>query len=75
MHELKLIPVGDEIGIVLPRELLASLGAQEGDSLEAVVTPRGLLLTAGSEIHARHMEISRRVMRDKRNILRRLADS
>lgn len=75
MHKLKLIRVDDEVGVVLPRRLLASLGACEGDSLEVVETPSGLLLTAGSEIHERHMQIARRVMRDKRNILRRLADS
>lgn len=75
MHRLKLIQVGDEIGIVLPRDLLSGLDARVGDSLEVVETPNGLLLTAGSERHDRHMEIARRVMREKANILRRLADS
>jgi len=75
VHKLTLIQVGDEIGLVLPSELLSSLGARLGDSLEAVETPNGLLLSGGPEVHERHMQIARRVMHDKRNILRRLADS
>jgi putative addiction module antidote len=75
VHKLKLIQVGDEVGVALPSELLDSLGARNGDTLDAVVTPDGLLITAGSHVLARQMETARRIMRERRNVLRRLADS
>jgi len=75
MIELKLIQVGDEVGVVLPPELLESLGVRDGDTLGATVTPNGLLLTAGPSVFERQMEIARRIMCEKRSILRRLADS
>lgn len=75
MIALKLIQVDDEVGVVLPRQLLDSLGAREGDTLNVTETPNGLLLSAGPEVFERQMETARRIMRERRNILRRLADS
>jgi len=75
MVELKLIPVGDDVGVVLPPELLESLGVREGDTLDAIMTPNGLLLTAGDAAFQRQMAVARRLMHERRGILRRLADS
>ncbi|MGA3401157.1 MAG: AbrB/MazE/SpoVT family DNA-binding domain-containing protein [Acetobacteraceae bacterium] len=73
--ELKLIPVGDDVGVVLPPELLESLGIREGDTLDAIMTPDGLLLTAGDAAFQRQMAIARRIMQERRGVLRRLAES
>jgi putative addiction module antidote len=75
MVELKLIPIGDDTGFVLPQELLAGLGVQAGDALCAVMTSDGLHITAGDAVFQRQMDVARRVMRDKRGILRRLAEN
>jgi putative addiction module antidote len=75
MIELKLIPVGDGVGVGLPPELLESLGVREGGTLDATWTPNGVLLTAGDAAFQRQMAVAGRVMHEKRGALRRLADS
>jgi putative addiction module antidote len=75
MVELKLIPVGDGVGVVLPPELLENLGVREGDALDATWTPNGILLTAGDAAFQRQMTVARRLMHERRGVLRRLADS
>jgi len=75
MIELRLVQVGDEVGVVLPPELLENLGVRKGDTLGATVTPNGLLLTAGADVLERQMAIERRITHEKRDLLRRLADS
>ncbi len=45
MVKLKLRPVGSSTGVVFPKELLARLRAVSGQTLYAIETPRGYLLT------------------------------
>jgi putative addiction module antidote len=73
--ELKLIPVGDGAGVVLPPALLEGLGVREGDTLDVTWTPDGVLLTAGDAAFQRQMAVARGVMHEKRGALRRLAKS
>lgn len=46
MHAIKLTPIGDEVGIVLPAEILARLNPRGGDTVFLTETPHGLVLTA-----------------------------
>ncbi len=75
MHKLKRIPIGDGVGVVLPPELIDSLGVREGDTLEATCTPNGVLLSAGDAAFQRQMAVARRLMHENRGVLRRLAES
>ena len=75
MTKLTLIPVGDELGVTMPAELLENLGVREGDILEATWTPDGILLSAGESAFQRQMAVARRIMHERSDILRRLADS
>ncbi|WP_439545565.1 AbrB/MazE/SpoVT family DNA-binding domain-containing protein [Sandarakinorhabdus sp.] len=34
MHQLKITAIGNSAGIILPKELLARLGVEKGDSIE-----------------------------------------
>jgi antitoxin component of MazEF toxin-antitoxin module len=45
MHAVKLVEAGDELGLVLPDDLLARLKLKEGDSLQLTELPTSLLLT------------------------------
>ena len=45
MSELKLLTIDDHVGVVLPREILERLKVGEGDTLYAVETPDGIMLT------------------------------
>ena len=71
--EVKLIPVGDEIGFVVPHEVLAELGLRQGDSLTLDLVPGGIALKAGDNEFERQMAIARRIMREDHAVLRALA--
>ena len=71
--KLKITTVGNSVGIVLPKDILARLRVEKGDSLYATETPDGIELRAFDEEFALDMEIAERVMRDDRDVLRRLA--
>ena len=72
-NKLKITTVGNSAGIVLPRELLERLRVEKGDTLYAVETPNGIELTPYDEEFAEQMEIAERVMREDRDVLRKLA--
>lgn len=73
MTRLKITTVGNSAGIVLPRELLEKLRVQKGDTLLALETPNGIELTAYDPELEHQMEVAETVMRDDREVLRRLA--
>jgi len=71
--KVKVTTVGSSTGIVLPKEALAKLRVEKGDSLYMTETPNGIQLSAYDPEFAEDMEIAERVMRKYRNALRRLA--
>jgi putative addiction module antidote len=74
MKPLKITTVGNSVGIVLPKEFLERLRVEKGDSLYAVETVNGFELTAFDPDFARQMEIAEKVMREDRDVLRKLAE-
>jgi putative addiction module antidote len=73
MHALKLTQIGNSVGVILPRELLAKLGMAKGDTIYAVDQPDGVRLTIADPDFASQMEVARRVMKERRAVLRELA--
>ncbi len=73
MHALKLTQIGNSVGMILPRELLAKLGVTKGDTIYAVDQPDGVRLTVANPDFAAQMEVARKVMKDRRAVLRELA--
>ena len=73
MTALKLIGVGNSVGVVLPKELLTRLGLQKGDTLYAVEVPDGLRLTTADAEFEAQMVVARRLMKKWRNVFRELA--
>ena len=73
MHVLKLTQIGNSIGVILPREMLAKLGMTKGDTIYAVDQPDGVRLTVANPDFAAQMDIARSVMKDRRAVLRELA--
>ena len=71
---LKLTTVGNSTGVILPKELLQRLHVEKGDILYAIETPNGVELTPYDPEVARQMEVAERVMRDNREVLRKLAE-
>jgi putative addiction module antidote len=73
MHKLKITTVGNSTGVVLPKEVMARLKVQKGDTLYLTETPDGYQITPYDEEFARQMEVAERVMRENRDVLRELA--
>ncbi len=74
MATLKLRAFGNSVGVILPKDLLARLGAAEGDALHAVETPDGgVLLTAHDPELDEQLRIGRDLMRRYRDTSRALA--
>lgn len=72
---LKITTVGNSAGVVLPKELLARLRVDKGDTLYAIETPDGIKLTPHDPAFEAQMEVAERVMRKRRALLRKLADN
>lgn len=71
--KLKVTSIGNSAGVILPKELLARLRVDKGDELFAVETPDGIRLTTYDPQLAAQMEVAEKIMRDRRDLLRRLA--
>ncbi len=71
---VKVTAIGNSAGIILPKEILAKLHVEKGDSLYIVDAPDGVHLTAYDEDFAAEMEVAKRVMRKHRDVLRKLAE-
>ncbi len=74
MTTLKLTQIGNSVGVILPKEILAILNVGKGDELFVSRTPEGIVLRPHNPDFARWMEIGEKVMREDRDVLRKLAE-
>ncbi len=74
MSTLKITTVGNSTGVVLPKEILQRLRVDKGDTLYVIETPNGIELTPYNPDFARQMDVAERVMRDDRDVLKKLAE-
>ncbi len=72
--KLKITAIGNSAGVILPKELLAKLRLDKGDELYAVETVDGIRLTSYDPVFAAQMEVAEKIMREDRDLLRRLAE-
>ncbi|MDX2276817.1 MAG: AbrB/MazE/SpoVT family DNA-binding domain-containing protein [Hyphomonadaceae bacterium] len=70
---LKVRRIGNSLGVVLPKDVLAKLRVGEGDELTVSDTPDGVALTGFDDETARQIEIGRDLMKRYHNALRELA--
>ena len=70
---LKVRRIGNSLGVVLPRDVLARLGAGEGDMLAVMPTENGVLLSARDDEAARQIAVARDLMGRYRHTLSVLA--
>jgi len=73
MLKVKITPIGNSMGIVLPKEALAKLHVGKGDMLYLVEGPEGLTLTPYQQDLDKQMEAAEKVMKKYRNALHELA--
>jgi putative addiction module antidote len=70
---LKLTQIGNSVGVILPKELLAKLGVGKGDTVYAIDQPDGIRLTVADPDFEAQMAVARKLMKRWRNVLRELA--
>ncbi len=73
MHALKLTQIGNSVGVILPKEVLARLKLEKGDTLYVTETPDGVALTSLDPAFEQQLEIGRAFMREYRDTFRALA--
>jgi len=73
-HVLQIKKIGNSVGLILPKDLLARLKLKEGDNLYVVEqTERGMKLTPYDPKHAEAMAIARRSFRKYADTYKALA--
>jgi putative addiction module antidote len=74
MAALKLTAVGTSTGVVIPKEMLNRMKVARGDTLHAVETPDGYLLTPFDPDIAAQVEHGRAFMKQYRDTFKILAE-
>lgn len=73
MLELKVRKIGNSLGVVLPKEALGHLHADEGARLFLVETPNGVYLTPYDPAFKKKMKKAENIIERYRNTLHALA--
>jgi putative addiction module antidote len=73
MTALKLTQIGNSVGVILPKEVLARLKLGKGDTVFVTDAADGVLLTPYDAEFEAQMTAARRIMKKRRGALRELA--
>ncbi len=74
MTTVKVTRIGNSEGVILPKEILEKLRVSKGDTLTVTETPGGIELRTYDEEFAKQMEIAEGIMREDRDVLKKLAE-
>ena len=73
MTALKLTQIGNSVGVILPKEVLARLKLEKGDTVFVTDAANGVTLTPYDPDFEQQMLAARQIMKKRRNVLRELA--
>ncbi|MBI4984903.1 MAG: AbrB/MazE/SpoVT family DNA-binding domain-containing protein [Rhodocyclales bacterium] len=73
MHTLKLVQIGNSVGVILPKEVLARLKLEKGETVFLTDTPYGVAITPHDPAFETQMDAARAIMKKRRAVLRELA--
>jgi putative addiction module antidote len=71
---VKVTTIGNSVGIVLPKEVLNRLHVERGDVLYITDAPDGVRLSPYNDAFAQKLEALEQVMRENRDVLKKLAE-
>ncbi len=71
---LKITAIGNSFGIILPKEILEKLRVKKGDSVMAFETRNGIEISSYDAEVVSQMAIAEDIMREDRDVLRKLAE-
>lgn len=72
-RSLKITKIGNSAGIILSKELLASLNADIGDEISLTINDDGVTLTPVDPEFEEEMRLARQIMQERVKVLRELA--
>ena len=73
MSALKITQIGNSVGLILPKDLLARLKVEKGDTVFWTEAANGVTLSAYNPEFEIQMTEARRIMKKRRAVLRELA--
>lgn len=73
MSALKLTQIGNSVGVILPKEVLARLKVEKGDTLFLTEAANGVTLTPYDPGVDEQLELGREFMREYRDTFHQLA--
>ncbi|RFF29383.1 AbrB/MazE/SpoVT family DNA-binding domain-containing protein [Wenzhouxiangella sediminis] len=73
-RKLKVSAIGNSTGVILPKDVLERLRVGRGDELMVRETPDGIVLSPYDPELARQMDAAEKIMRKRRNLLKKLAE-
>jgi putative addiction module antidote len=73
MSTLKITQIGNSLGLILPKDVLAKLKLEKGDEVYLSDTPDGVRITAHNPEFSEQMKLARSIMKKRRNALHELA--
>jgi putative addiction module antidote len=71
---LKITTIGNSVGIVLPKDILAKLRVSKGDQVHVTETSDGIEIVPFDPVLAKQLEVAHQVMRKHRDVLKKLAE-
>lgn len=73
MTALKLTQIGNSVGVILPKEVLARLKVEKGDTVFVTDAANGVLLTPYDPDLEEQLKLGRELMREFRDTFHQLA--
>ncbi|MFM9926484.1 AbrB/MazE/SpoVT family DNA-binding domain-containing protein [Variovorax sp. H27-G14] len=73
MSALKLTQIGNSVGVILPKEVLARLKLEKGDTLFLTEAANGVTLTPYDPVVDEQLKLGREFMREYRDTFHQLA--
>jgi putative addiction module antidote len=73
MQSLKLTQIGNSVGVILPKEILARLKLEKGDTVFVTETPDGFAVTPYDPALEEQINAGREFMREFRDTFHQLA--
>ncbi len=70
----KVTKVGNSSALILPKDLMAKLNLVQGDSVSLTEVAQGVVISPYDIKKERQLEIAKKVMRENRNMLKKLAE-
>jgi putative addiction module antidote len=74
MHfTLKLTQIGNSVGVILPKEVLARMKLEKGDAVFLTESPDGYRISDFDPNFDKQLSLAEEIMKRRRNVLRELA--